>query len=47
MVNLVSVNVPIGLHLMAERGQVKEGDKVVIVCGGSGIVASRLGLVLD
>lgn len=45
MGNLISGNATVGLHLLAERQQVKPGDKLVLVGGGSGIVGSHMGLV--
>ncbi len=43
--NLISGNVVVGLHLLAQRQQVKAGDKLVLIGGGSGIVGSHAGLI--
>jgi len=47
MGNLVSGNVPINLHLLSTRGEVKLGDKVILVGGGSGLAVSHTGLIWD
>jgi acyl-CoA:acyl-CoA alkyltransferase len=47
MGNLITGNVPINLHMMKQTGEVKTGDKVLIVGGGSGIAVSHVGLVWD
>ncbi|KIS44336.1 3-Oxoacyl-[acyl-carrier-(ACP)] synthase III family protein [Kosakonia radicincitans YD4] len=45
MGNLISGNATVGLHILAERQQLKPGDKLVLVGGGSGIVGSHMGLI--
>lgn len=45
--NLVTANIPLGLHCCLQKGEIRAGDKIYLSAGGSGISLSQAGLIWD